>query len=85
PEETGETNNDCYEELRSLITNRGLKILHQNVNGLLSKMNAIRLLLDSQNKNIHIFGIIESKLDLSISDTEIRIDGYTCVRYDRKN
>ena len=85
PEETGQTNNDCYKELQSLITNRGLKILHQNVNGLLSKINAIRLLLDSQNKNILIFGITESKLDLSISDTEIRIDGYTGVRYDRRN
>jgi exonuclease III len=85
PEETGQTKKYCYKELQWLITNRGLKILHQNVNGLLSKINAIRWLLDSQNKTIHIFGITESKLDLSISDTEIRIDGYTGVRYDRKN
>ena len=59
PEESQYTNNDCYNELRSLMINRGLKILHQNVNGLLSKIDAIRLLCGSQNKNIHVFGVLK--------------------------
>ena len=85
PEENEYTNNDCYDKLRSLTINRGLKILHQNVNGLLSKIDAIRLLCGSQNKHIHVFGVTESKLDSAISDAEVQIQGYNGVRYDRKN
>ena len=50
---------DCHDNLRSYIAKSGLKILHQNVNGLLSNIDMIRDILDSPNRNIHVFGVTE--------------------------
>ena len=48
---------------------------HLNINGLLSKLDFIKIML-SESK-FDIFAISESKLDASIHDNEIKIDGYT--------
>ena len=64
---------DCYDNLRSYIAKTGLKILHQNVNGLLSKIDMIREMFDSLNNNIHVLGVTESKLNSTILDAEVRI------------
>ena len=74
---------DCHDNLRSYIAKSGLKILHQNVNGLLSNIDMIRDILDSLNRNIHVFGVTESKLNPTIIDTEVQIDGYVAMRGDR--
>lgn len=71
------------EKLKQYLGQKGLKILHQNVNGLLSKLNHIKVLLHDSGKNIHALGITESKLNGSVSDAEINIEGYVNVRKDR--
>ena len=52
-----------------------------NINGLLSKLDFIKIML-SETK-FDIFAISESKLDASIHDNEIKIDGYDIYRLDR--
>ena len=54
---------------------------HLNINGLLSKLDFIKIML-SESK-FDIFAISESKLDASIHDNEIKIDGYDFYRLDR--
>ena len=56
-------NPQILEKLKKYLGQRGLKILHQNVNGLLSKLNHIKVLLHDSGKNIHALGITESKLN----------------------
>ena len=66
--------NDSYDNLRSYIAKTGLiKILHQNVNGLLSKIDMIREMFYNLNNNIHVLGVTESKLNSTILDAEVRI------------
>ena len=54
---------------------------HLNINGLLSKLDFVKIML-SESK-LDIFAISESKLDASIHDNEIKIDGYDFYRLDR--
>ena len=84
-EQQQQNGNDCYDELRSYTLKKGLKILHQYVNGLLSKISLICALCDIQNKNIHFLGITESKLNSSILDTKIQINGHVGIRENRKS
>ena len=59
----------------------GRKYLHLNVNGLLSIIEEIRIILREIKPDI--FAISETKLDGSVSDSEIHIDGYIPERNDR--
>ena len=64
-----------FEDVAAIISNsRGLKIAHLNTNGLLSKLDFLRIML--QEAKFDIFCISESKLDANIHDNEIKIDGY---------
>ena len=63
------------------IQKRGLHFLHLNINSLLPKIDELRLI--AKNSNPAIIGITESKLDKSILDNEIKIDGYELKRSDR--
>ena len=78
-------NNNMFERLISYIKPRGIKILHQNVNGIISKMEKLKILLGETHKNIHILGITETKLNKDIFDTEISINNYITVRKDRRS
>lgn len=84
-EEECDTNVPLYPQLSSYLCRRGLKILHQNVNGLLSKLDQVKILLTETDKNIHMFKITESHLDSSISDSQLSIFGYNIIRKDRQN
>ena len=55
-------------ELQKLITQRGLKILHQNIRGILSKKSFICALFQNF-KNIDILGLIETHLNNSNKNT----------------
>ena len=70
--------------LNNFVKTRGLKVFHLNVNGILGKMDKLKLLLSDTHKNIQIFSISETHLHTSISDTELCIDGYTIIRKDCK-
>ena len=59
----------------------GIKVAHLNVRTLLSNIDEIRLLLSSH--NIHILCVNETRLDTSISDQEIHVDGFSVLRKDR--
>ena len=52
-----------------------------NINGLLSKSDELRELVKSSNATV--VEITESKLDDSINDCEICIEGYNIIRRDR--
>ena len=64
----------------SCITNRkGLKILHLNINGLLHKLDYVKMLADK----FDVLSLNETKLDGSIGDEDIDIglpEGKMCQR-----
>ena len=74
-----------YSQLDSHLQNRGLKVLHLNVNGLLGKIDQIRLLLTETGRNIQILQVSESHLDDSAPDSFVKVFGYNLIRRDRKN
>ena len=59
----------------------GLNFGHLNVCSLLKNLDEIKQLL--QMNNIHILCLCETRLDNSISDEEVFIDSYKCIRLDR--
>ena len=60
---------------------RGLHMIHININSLLNKIHELRLIV--QHSNPTIIGITESKLDHTVLNSEVDIDGYTLFRCDR--
>ena len=60
---------------------RGLHLIHLNINNLLSKIDELREI--ARKTRATVIGITESKLDGSVLDWEINIDGYELVRSDR--
>ena len=54
---------------------------HLNINSLLSKIEKIRTL--SINTSISVLGITDKKLDNTVSNEELKIDGYNLSRSDR--
>ena len=54
--------------------------MHLNINSLLPKIDEIRNIVKLNKPTI--FGISESKLDHSISNFEVYIDGYIIIRSD---
>ncbi|MES9883590.1 MAG: hypothetical protein ABW185_22250, partial [Sedimenticola sp.] len=74
-------NQSKYDSLNFNLHNKGLNIGHLNIQGIcgqnLTKFEEIKCMLTSDaNKNLHIFGMSETKLkDNKLSDT-FKIDGY---------
>ena len=65
---------------KPLIT-RGLHFCHLNVNSLLSKIDEIR---DISNRiKPAVLDITVSKLDSSVTNSEVNINGYSIIRNDR--
>ena len=60
---------------------RGLHFLHLNINSLLPKIDELRLIANKT--NAAVIGISESKLDKSVLDGEVGIDGCEIKRCDR--
>ena len=58
-----------------------LHFLHININSVLSKTDTLRDIV-GHTKPV-ILGITESKLDSSVSDQEVNINGYSILRSDR--
>ena len=59
---------------------RGLHLVHLNINSLLSKIDQLREI--ARNTRATVIGITEPKVDGSVLDGEINIDGYELVRSD---
>ena len=62
-------------------SSKGLHFLHLNIRSLLPKLDEIRLIV--KESNAAIFGLTETWLDNSVSDSEVAIEGYSIVRKDR--
>ena len=60
---------------------KGLHFVHININSLPPKIDELRYL--TKLPNASIVGIGETKLDDSISSSEIEIEGYDLLRLDR--
>ena len=63
------------------IQKRGLHFIHLNINSLLSKIDELREI--AKVSRAALIGITESKLDNSVLDGEINIEGYSIIRSDR--
>ena len=72
-----------YEELKTTLKGKGLKIAHLNCRGVKSKLTEITLLLKTC--CIDILSITESHLCDEILDENINIDNYRFLRQDRQN
>ena len=64
-----------------VFNNKGLHLIHLNVNSLLPKIDELRNI--AKCSNAAVIGITETKLDNTVYDSEVTIDGYSIVRNDR--
>ena len=60
---------------------KGLHFLHINVNNLLPNIDEAKLIANKSNATI--LGISETKLDKTIMNSELNIEGYDLIRSDR--
>ena len=74
------TNHQLTENLK-VFKNRRLHFIHFNINSLLSKIDELREIVKTSNATV--VGITESKLDDSINNCELCIEGYCIIRLDR--
>lgn len=68
-------------EFNTLASAKGLKMGHLNINGLLNKIDEVRILVNLL--KLDIFAVSETKLDDNILDHEIMINGFKLFRLDR--
>ena len=84
-DEDPQDTHQLYEDLNTFLNAKGIKIFHQNINGLLRKMDGVGILLKAVHHKIGIFGLSETHLHKDINSSEVNIDGYKFERSDRKN
>ena len=77
--------NFLNKDFQYFINSKGLKIIHQNVNGIVGKMDSIRLLLSDSKQKIGFFCITETHTNSSVKNIELQVPGYTFERMDRSN
>ena len=64
-----------------VFTGKALHFIHLNINILLPKIDELRYI--DKNSNAAVIGISETKLDNTVYDSEVAIDGYNIARSDR--
>ena len=64
-----------------IFKKRGLHIIHLKINSLPPNIDKISHIAKSS--NLSVIGLSQTKLDDSVSDAEISIEGYTLIRSDR--
>ena len=64
-----------------VFTRKGLHFIHLNINDLLPKIDELRYI--AKNSNAAVIGISETKLDNTVYDSEVAVDGYNIVRNDK--
>ena len=70
-----------YDKTWEPLKTRGLHSCHLNVNSLFSKIDELRDITNYIKPAI--LGITESKLDSSVTNAEVNINGYSIIRNDR--
>ncbi|CAB3977616.1 Hypothetical predicted protein [Paramuricea clavata] len=74
-----------YGHLNDFLRCGGMKLLHQNVNGLYSKIDQLHAMFEGTKKNIHILSITESHANKHLLDDELSVTDYSLVRKDRES
>ena len=64
-----------------VFNERGLHLIHLNINSILSKIDELRVI--AKKSRASVIGITESRLDKTVLDEEINIDGYELARSDQ--
>ena len=75
-----EKTQDIGSKIWQLLNNKSLHFLLKNINSLLSKKDEIRCIASKTKATI--IGIIESKLDHPVPDSEVNFPGYDILRCD---
>ena len=70
--------NQIIKEDFEVFNNKGLHFMHLNINGLLNKIDELRYI--ARSSNAAVIGITETKLDNTVYDSEVTVDGYNIVR-----
>ena len=65
----------------NIFNKRGLHMIHLNINSALSKIDELRVV--AKKSKAAVIGVTESKLDATVLDGEVNIDGYEVIRSDR--
>ena len=65
----------------NIFNKRGLHMIHLNINSVLSKIDELRVV--AKKSKAAVIGVTESKLDATVLDGEVNIDGYEVIRSDR--
>ena len=65
----------------NIFNKRGLHMIHLNINSVLSKIDELRVV--EKKSKAAVIGITESKLEKTVVDGEVNIDGYEVIRSDR--
>ena len=63
------------------FSNRGLHLIHLNINSLLPKFDKLRYI--AERTKAAVIGILESELDSNVLDPEIYIENYEILRFNR--
>ena len=63
------------------FSNRGLQLIHLNINSLLPKTDELRDI--AKRTKTAVIGISESKRDSTVLDPKIYIDNYEILRFDK--
>ena len=74
----GPTSNSVSQSFWKLFENKGLHFLHLNISSILPKLDELKMI--AGDTKAAIIGITESKVDNSVSDSEVEIPGY-CILY----
>ena len=79
----GPIQNDYLKDNWETFRNTGLHFMYLNINSLLPKIDELREIVQISSSTV--IGITEKKLDNSIGDSEISIDGYYAIRRDQNS
>ena len=64
-----------------VFTRKELHLIYPNINSLLPKIDELRYI--AKNSNVAVIGISETKLDNTVYNSGVAVDGYNIVRNDR--
>lgn len=76
------SSHDILSDLRDLSTKNGLKIIHQNIRGLVANKDSLCQMIDDS-KHIDIISLSETHLSDS-EEAQVQLDGYTFINRPRK-
>ena len=77
PSKIPQLNSETWSPFRK----RGLHVLHLNINSILPKIDELRQI--AKTSKVSVIGISETKLDDTVTNNEINIEGYSALRHDR--